>query len=93
MSDTKQGNAVLEKNLKAAHMWSSGGRAYDEVSRGVSEGIRHCVMRLAPQKDERVLDIATGTGLTARHINPVGRQGNRRRYRARAAGRGTGTFQ
>ena len=72
MSDTKQGNAVLEKNLKAAHMWSSGGRAYDEVSRGVSEGIRHCVMRLAPQRDERVLDIATGTGLTARHINQSG---------------------
>jgi ubiquinone/menaquinone biosynthesis C-methylase UbiE len=72
MSTTKQNDVVLEQNLKAAHMWSSGGRAYDEVSRGVSEGIRHCVMRLAPQKDERVLDIATGTGLTARHINQSG---------------------
>jgi SAM-dependent methyltransferase len=29
-------------------------------------------MRLAPQKDERVLDIATGTGLTARHISRSG---------------------
>lgn len=72
MSATKQKDAVLEKNLKAADMWSSGGRAYDEVSRGVSEGIRHCVMRLAPQKDERVLDIATGTGITARHISQSG---------------------
>ncbi len=60
--------AVLEKNRKAAGMWSSGGRAYDEVSHGVSEGIRHCVMRLNPKQGERIVDIATGTGFTARHI-------------------------
>ena len=65
---------VLEKNAKVADMWSSGGREYDEVSQGVSEGIRHCVIRLAPQKNERVLDIATGTGLTARHIARSGAQ-------------------
>jgi ubiquinone/menaquinone biosynthesis C-methylase UbiE len=63
---------VFEKNKKVADMWSSGGRAYDEVSRGVEEGIRHCVLRLAPRKDERVLDIATGTGLTARNIGRLG---------------------
>ena len=63
---------VLEKNVKVAGMWSSGGRAYDEVSRGVEEGIRHCVLRLAPQKDERILDIATGTGLTPRNIGRSG---------------------
>lgn len=61
-------SAVLKKNTKVAGIWSSGGRAYDEVSRGVEEGIRHCVLRLAPQKDEQILDIATGTGLTARNI-------------------------
>ncbi|MDH3466440.1 MAG: methyltransferase domain-containing protein [Gammaproteobacteria bacterium] len=71
MSSNDDG-VVLEKNAKVADMWSSGGRAYDEVSRGISEGIRHCVMRLAPQNDERVLDIATGTGLTARHISRSG---------------------
>ncbi len=65
-------DTALERNKKAASMWSSGGRAYDEVSRGVSEGIRHCVMRLAPQEDERILDIATGTGLTARYISRAG---------------------
>jgi len=59
---------VLEKNEKAAGMWSSGGREYDAISRGVEEGIRHCVLRLAPQKNEQILDIATGTGLTARNI-------------------------
>ena len=72
MSATDEAGAVLEKNTKVANMWSSGGRAYDEVSQGVSEGIRHCVTRLAPQEGERVLDIATGTGLTARHISRSG---------------------
>ena len=69
---SRDDGVVLEKNVKAAGMWSSGGRAYDEVSRGVEEGIRHCVLRLAPQKDERILDIATGTGLTARNIGRSG---------------------
>ncbi len=53
-------------------MWSAGGRAYDEVSQGVGEGIRHCVMRLGPKANERILDIATGTGLTARTIDRSG---------------------
>ena len=70
--DSQNDGAVLEKNTKVAGMWSSGGRAYDEVSRGVEEGIRHCVLRLAPQKDEQILDIATGTGLTARNIGRSG---------------------
>ena len=67
MSSNDDG-VVLEKNAKAAGMWSSGGREYDAISRGVEEGIRHCVLRLAPQKDEQILDIATGTGFTARNI-------------------------
>ena len=50
-------------------MWSTGGLAYDEVSRGISEGIWHCVMRLALQKDEEILDIATGTEFTTRTID------------------------
>ena len=72
MTTSSEGALVLDKNTKAAGMWSSGGRAYDEVSRGVSEGIRHCVMRLDPKEGERILDIATGTGLTARYISHSG---------------------
>lgn len=72
MSANDESSAVLEKNSKVANMWSSGGRAYDAVSQGVAEGIRHCVMRLAPQKDEKILDIATGTGMTARTISQSG---------------------
>lgn len=68
MTTSADDGLVLDKNAKAAGMWSSGGRAYDEVSQGVSEGIRHCVLRLNPKSGERILDIATGTGLTARHV-------------------------
>ncbi len=59
---------IQPHNEKAAAMWSSGGRAYDEVSRFISEGIEHCVIRLAPKSGERVLDIATGTGWTSRRV-------------------------
>jgi len=55
-------------NEKAAVMWGSGGRAYDDVSRFIAEGIEHCVLRLAPKPGERVLDIATGTGWTSRRV-------------------------
>jgi ubiquinone/menaquinone biosynthesis C-methylase UbiE len=72
MTTSSEGRLVLDKNMKAAGMWSSGGQAYDEVSRGVSEGIRHCVMRLDPKVGESILDIATGTGLTARYISRSG---------------------
>ncbi|MCZ6509641.1 MAG: class I SAM-dependent methyltransferase [Alphaproteobacteria bacterium] len=59
---------IQPHNEKAAAMWSSGGRAYDEVSRFIAEGIEHCVIRLAPKPGERVLDIATGTGWTSRRV-------------------------
>jgi SAM-dependent methyltransferase len=39
-----------------------------DKNRKAAEGIRHCVLRLNPKAGERILDIATGTGLTARHI-------------------------
>ena len=59
---------IQPHNEKAAAMWSSGGRAYDEVSRFIAEGIEHCIIRLAPKPGERVLDIATGTGWTSRRV-------------------------
>jgi SAM-dependent methyltransferase len=62
-------NAQIQPhNAKAAAMWSSGGRAYDEVSRFIAEGIEHCVIRLEPKPGERVLDVATGTGWTSRRL-------------------------
>ena len=59
---------IRPHNAKPSAAWSSAGAAYDEVSRGISDGIEHCVERLAPRKGERILDVATGTGWTARRI-------------------------
>ncbi len=61
MDDITGANTIQSHNEKAAAMWSSGGRAYDEISRGIADGIEHAVTRLSPKPGERVLDIATGT--------------------------------
>lgn len=59
---------IRPHNAVPSAAWSSAGEAYDEVSRGISDAIEHCVERLAPRKGERILDVATGTGWTARRI-------------------------
>jgi SAM-dependent methyltransferase len=68
MNAPGQANGIRNHNLKAAAMWSAGGRAYDDISRGIADGIEHCVLRLAPTPGEHVLDVATGTGWTARRV-------------------------
>lgn len=68
MNEPDQSNIIQHHNLKAAAMWSSGGRAYDDISRGIADGIEHCVLRLAPGPGEHVLDVATGTGWTSRRV-------------------------
>lgn len=55
-------------NVPVANVWSAGGADYDEVSRGILDAIEHCVNRLRPRPDERILDVATGTGWTARRV-------------------------
>jgi ubiquinone/menaquinone biosynthesis C-methylase UbiE len=64
--------SVRDHNLKAAVMWGSGGRAYDEISRSVAGAIEHCVTRLNPVRGERVVDVATGTGFTSRVVARCG---------------------
>lgn len=59
---------IRDHNLKAAAMWSGGGRAYDEISRNIANGIDHCVTRLNPARGERVADIGTGTGWASRMV-------------------------
>jgi SAM-dependent methyltransferase len=59
---------VKEHNLKAAAMWSGGGRAYNAISQSVVGAIDHCVTRLRPVRGETILDVATGTGLTSRLV-------------------------
>ena len=60
--------SVLSHNLKAGATWGSGGEAYDIISDSIADGIDHVVNRVRPKPGERFLDIATGTGWTARHL-------------------------
>lgn len=50
-----------------ARMWGLGGRHYDDVSFAISDALAHAAKRLAPQAGERILDVATGTGWSARN--------------------------
>ena len=63
-----EGPPVRPHNAVQSATWSSGGRAYDEVSRGIADAIEHCIERLMPRPGERILDVATGTGWTARRL-------------------------
>lgn len=60
--------SVLSHNLKAGATWGSGGEAYDIISDSIADGIDHVVNRVWPKPGERFLDIATGTGWTARRL-------------------------
>ena len=61
-------NAIQPHNQRPAAVWSSGGSAYDQISRGIADSIEHCVLRLDPQPAERILDLSTGTGWTSRSV-------------------------
>jgi SAM-dependent methyltransferase len=62
-------NAIIQPhNQKPAAVWSSGGAAYEEISRQIATALAHCVVRLDPQPGERILDVATGTGWTSRLV-------------------------
>lgn len=60
--------SVLSHNLSAGSAWGSGGAAYDVLSEHTADAIAHVVDRVWPTPGERFLDIATGTGWTARHL-------------------------
>jgi ubiquinone/menaquinone biosynthesis C-methylase UbiE len=68
--------AVLSHNERAAATWGSGGRDYDRISESVSDALAHLVNRIAPQPGDRFLDVATGTGLTARLLSSRGAKVN-----------------
>ena len=61
-------NTIQVHNQRSATVWSSGGAAYDRISRGIADSIEHAVVRLDPQRGERILDLATGTGWTSRSL-------------------------
>jgi SAM-dependent methyltransferase len=59
---------IQPHNQRSATVWSSGGAAYERISRGIADSIEHAVVRLNPQPGERILDLATGTGWTSRSV-------------------------
>jgi SAM-dependent methyltransferase len=65
-------NAIQQHNERPAAVWSTGGKDYDEISRGIADAIEHCVLRLNPHRCERVLDLSTGTGWTSRVVSRRG---------------------
>ncbi len=58
---------INQADSQVARIWGSGGRAYDNVSFAISDALAHAAQRLSPPAGSKVLDIATGTGWSARN--------------------------
>ena len=65
-------SGILPHHQVAAGLWSLGGENYDEISFGVSDALAHAAQRLAPKANEQILDVATGTGWSARNVARAG---------------------
>lgn len=64
--------AVLPHHKDAARLWGLGGEAYNRISFGISDALAHAAQRLNAKPGEKILDVATGTGWTARNIAATG---------------------
>ena len=60
-------STISDHHLAAAEMWGLGGSAYDDVSFAISDALAHAAQRLNAQPDQAILDVATGTGWSARN--------------------------
>jgi SAM-dependent methyltransferase len=60
-------SAISAHHREAATMWGLGGLSYDNVSFAVSDALAHAAQRLDARQGERILDVATGTGWSARN--------------------------
>lgn len=61
-------SSIQPHNERPAGVWSSGGEAYEAISRQIGAALEHCVARLDPKPGEEILDLATGTGWTSRLV-------------------------
>jgi len=64
--------AVLPHHETAAKLWARGGAQYDNVSYAISDALSHAAQRLDAKPGDKVLDVATGTGWTARNVARAG---------------------
>ncbi len=64
--------AVLPHNEKSGATWGSGGAEYDLISEAIADSTEHLLNRLGVRPGERALDLATGTGWTARRLAQKG---------------------
>lgn len=69
---TSSDQAVRSHHQAAAIMWGRGGRHYDDVSFAISDALAHAAQRLNARSGEHVLDVATGTGWSARNVARAG---------------------
>jgi SAM-dependent methyltransferase len=60
--------SILPHHEPAARMWGQGGRAYDDVSFAISDALAHAAQRLYAESHQEILDVATGTGWSARNV-------------------------
>ncbi len=67
-STIQEPGTILYRNQVVAETWDAGGQAYERISLQIADAIDHCVDRLDPQPGESILDVASGTGLTARLV-------------------------
>ena len=65
-------DAVLAHHQAAASMWGEGGRAYNDISFAISDALAHAAQRLKAKPGEQILDVATGTGWSARNVARTG---------------------
>jgi SAM-dependent methyltransferase len=64
--------AIQPHNEKSAATWGSGGVEYDLISEAIADSTEHLLNRLSVRPGERALDLATGTGWTARRLAQKG---------------------
>ena len=64
--------SVRQHNIAVGERWSAAGGDYEEISRQIADSIQHAVDRLDPKPGEKILDLATGTGWTARLVAASG---------------------
>jgi SAM-dependent methyltransferase len=59
---------ILDHHRGPAKMWDAGGARYDNVSFAISDALAHAAQRLNAKPGQSILDVATGTGWSARNV-------------------------